>query len=208
MSECGGRAGEPAGAVLLAAGESTRMGQLKALLPWDGRPLLSYAVDQLLASPVERVAVVLGHRSDELRALLPADGRLLAVDNPAYRSGKVSSVVAGVAALPEACHVLVLGVDQPRPAALLSRVVADHLAGGAPITVAAFEGRRGHPVLFAPGLRAELLELDEATAGMRAILRRHADGVRLSETGSALALVNLNRPEDYAAARREFLAAG
>ena len=74
--------------------------------------------------------------------------------------------------------------------------------------MAAFEGRRGHPVLFAPGLRAELLALDEATEGMRAILRRHADGVRLSETGSALALVNLNRPEDYAAARCEFLAAG
>jgi CTP:molybdopterin cytidylyltransferase MocA len=208
MSDRGRRDGEPAGAVLLAAGESTRMGQLKALLPWDGRPLLSYAVDQLLASPVERVAVVLGHRSDELRALLPADGRLLAVDNPDYLSGKVSSIVAGVTALPAACHVLVLGVDQPRPEALLRRVVADHLASGAPITVAAFGGRRGHPVLFVPELRAELLGLDEATEGMRAILRRHAAGVRLSETGSALALVNLNRPEDYAAARREFLAAG
>jgi CTP:molybdopterin cytidylyltransferase MocA len=180
------------------------MGQLKALLPWDGRPLLSYAVDQLLASPVERVAVVLGHRADELRPLLPVDGRLQAVDNPAFGSGKVSSVVAGVAALPEGMHLLVLGVDQPRPAALLRAVVADHLAGGAAITVASFEGRRGHPVLFAPALRPELLGMDEATEGMRAVLRRHAGEVRLSETGSALALVNLNRPEDYAAARREF----
>jgi molybdenum cofactor cytidylyltransferase len=180
------------------------MGRLKALLPWDGRPLLSYAVDQLLASPVERVAVVLGHRADELRALLPADGRLLAVPNPDFRSGKVSSILAGVGALPEGCHLLVLGVDQPRPAALLTRVVEHHLAGGAPVTVAAFEGRRGHPVLFAPALRPELLGLDEASEGLRAVLRRHAAAVRLSETGSALALVNLNRPEDYDAARRAF----
>jgi hypothetical protein len=59
-------------------------------------------------------------------------------------------------------------------------------------------------VLFAPALRPELLALDEATEGLRAVLRRHADAVRLSETGSALALVNLNRPEDYAAAWREY----
>jgi molybdenum cofactor cytidylyltransferase len=188
-------------ALLLAAGESTRMGELKALLPWDGRPLLQYAVDQIIASPVKRAAVVLGHQGETLRALLPRDPRLQVVDNPAYREGKVSSILAGVAALPPEGHVLVLGVDQPRPASLLTRVIEAHLEGGALITVASFEGRRGHPVIFAPSLRPELLALEEATEGLRAVLRRHADSVRLGETGSPLALTNLNTPADVAAAR-------
>jgi molybdenum cofactor cytidylyltransferase len=191
----------PVNALLLAAGESTRMGELKALLPWDGRPLLQYAVDQLIASPIKRVAVVLGHQGETLRALLPRDHRLLAVDNPLYREGKVSSILAGVAALPAEGHVLVLGVDQPRPAALLTRVIEAHLEGGTPITVAAYRERRGHPVIFAPSLRPDLLALEEATEGLRAVLRRHADSVRLCETGSPLALTNLNTPADVAAAR-------
>ena len=97
------------------------------------------------------------------------------VDNPAYREGKVSSILAGVAALPPEGHVLVLGVDQPRPASLLTRVIQAHLEGGAPITVASYGERRGHPVIFAPSLRADLLALEEATEGLRAVLRRYAE---------------------------------
>jgi molybdenum cofactor cytidylyltransferase len=193
---------ELVGAVLLAAGESTRMGQLKALLPWEGRSLLRYQVDQLLASPVERVVVVLGHRAAELRPLLPADARLQPVENPDYGSGKVGSIVAGVAALPAGGHVMILGVDQPRPVGLIEPTIGRHLTSGAPVTVAGYAGRRGHPVLFAPALRAELLAIDEATEGLRALLARHSAGVRVYDTGSPLALVNLNRPEDYEAARR------
>jgi molybdenum cofactor cytidylyltransferase len=195
------RPSAPVNALLLAAGESTRMGELKALLPWDGRPLLQYAVDQLIASPVERVAVVLGHQGPALRALLPRSARLLVVDNPAYREGKVSSILAGVAALPPEGHVLVLGVDQPRPASLLTQVIQAHLDGGARITIASYGARRGHPVIFAPTLRAELLALEEATEGLRAVLRRYAGEVHLCETGSPLALTNLNTPADVAAAR-------
>ena len=177
------------------------MGEPKALLPWDDRPMLRYTVDQLLASPLERVAVVLGHRSDELRAHLPADQRLTVVENPDYRSGKVSSIVAGVAALPDPGHVLVLGVDQPRPAALLTGAVQAHLRHGQSITVAAFGGRRGHPVLFGPALRPDLLAIEEATQGLRAVLLRYADDVSLHETGSPLTLANLNTPAEYEAAR-------
>jgi len=68
--------------------------------------------------------------------------------------------------------------------------------------VAAYLGRRGHPVVFAPSLRPALEALDEATEGLRAVLRRHAGEVRACETGSPLALVNLNTPDDYAAAKR------
>jgi molybdenum cofactor cytidylyltransferase len=188
---------------LLAAGESTRMGDLKALLAWEGgQPLIEYQVEQLLATAVERVVVVLGHRAGELRRLLPIDARLTAVDNPDFHSGKVSSIVAGARACDATAHVLVIGVDQPRPAELVERTVTCHVSGVAPITIAGYGGRRGHPVIFAPALRNELVAIDEATQGLRAVLQRHASNVAVCETDSPLALVNLNSPDDYAAARR------
>jgi CTP:molybdopterin cytidylyltransferase MocA len=85
---------------------------------------------------------------------------------------------------------------------LIASTIGHHLISEAPVTVAGYAGRRGHPVLFAPALRAELLAIDEATEGLRALLTRHSAGVRVYDTGSPLALVNLNRPEDYEAARR------
>jgi molybdopterin-guanine dinucleotide biosynthesis protein A len=62
--------------------------------------------------------------------------------------------------------------------------------------------RRGHPVIFTPVLRDELLRLEEATQGLRAVLARHACAVQVVETGTPLALLNLNTPEDYEAGRR------
>jgi molybdenum cofactor cytidylyltransferase len=189
-------------AVLLAAGESTRMGALKGLLPWQGRPLVVYQVEQLLACAVERLVVVLGHRAAELRPHLAAAPRLVVVENVDYRTGKVSSILSGLAALPPEGHVLILSVDQPRPSWLLRACIESHTRGGAPITVAAYQGRRGHPVLFAPSLRSELAAIEEATQGLRAVLQRHREAVSVCETGSPLALLNLNTPEDYAAARQ------
>jgi molybdenum cofactor cytidylyltransferase len=188
--------------VLLAAGESSRMGELKGLLPWCGQPLIAYQAAQLLAANVERVVVVLGHRAGDLRPHLPHDVRLAVVENEAYATGKVGSILVGMATVPEEHHVLILGVDQPRPAAVVAYTVEAHLATGASITVAGHRGRRGHPVVFAPWLRGELRGIDEPTQGLRAVLQRHAREVRLIETGSPLALVNLNTREDYTAALR------
>lgn len=175
------------------------MGELKALLTWEGVPLVRYQAETLLAAPIERLVVVLGHRSEELAALLPSSPRLQAVHNPDYASGKVSSIVAGVRTAEPDEEILILGVDQPRPPALIARVCAEHASR---ITIAGFRGRRGHPVIFAPALRAELLALDEKTEGLRAVLRAHSDHVRVVETDDPLALVNLNTPDDYAAALR------
>lgn len=189
-------------AVLLAAGESTRMGQLKALLPWEGRPLLRSQVDALLAAPIERLVVVLGYRRADLLPLLPSDSRLVAIENPGYASGKVSSVVAGVRAVSVDGHVLILGVDQPRPTLLIREVCGEHVRENNAITIAAYQGRRGHPVAFAPTLRSELLDLREETEGLRAVLRSHREKIVSVETGDPLAIVNVNTPEDYAAALR------
>lgn len=194
--------GQTVSAVLLAAGESTRMGSLKALLDWHGQPLLAYQAAALLGAPIERLVVVLGHRGDELEMLLPADERVRVVKNLAYRTGKVSSILHGVAAIPEGHDVLVLGVDQPRSSDLLAQTISAHQSGKAAITIAGYGGRRGHPVIFSAALRGELLAISEASQGLRAVLMAHREDTHVFATGSPLALANLNTPEDYAAALR------
>jgi molybdenum cofactor cytidylyltransferase len=226
--------------LLLAAGESTRMGTLKALLVWEGTTLLEYQVAQLRGVCSE-VVVVLGHEAPRLRALLGDDphpspppkgegaslpsssplppsgdadsplplgeagrecARVRVVLNPDYRSGKTSSIRAGVAALsPTASSVLILGVDQPRPRDLLAHLIGRHEAAGALLSVPTHAGRRGHPPIFARALFPELLALAEEREGLREVFRAHADEVLTIPVESPLILVNLNRPEDYAAAR-------
>lgn len=178
------------------------MGELKALLDWEGQPLVRYQTEQLLAAGIARLVVVLGHRRDELAAHLPRDPRLHRVVNPDYATGKVSSIVYGVRATPESHHLLILGVDQPRPSALIRETVRAHLSSGAPITIAGHADRRGHPVVFRPELRSDLLAITEETEGLRSVLRAHPAAAHVVDTGDPLALVNLNTPDDYAAARR------
>lgn len=110
-------------AVVLAAGESRRMGQPKMLLPWGGATVLEAVIRTLLAAPVSKVAVVLGHRADAHRAALGslADApRVIVVDNPRYREGMLTSVQAGVAALLQAergaAHVGASTPEQPAAA--------------------------------------------------------------------------------------------
>ncbi|WP_273381695.1 NTP transferase domain-containing protein, partial [Symbiobacterium thermophilum] len=94
--------GGPVDAVVLAAGESRRMGRPKMLLPWDGGTVLEAVVRSLLAAPVRRVAVVLGHRASEHRAALrqlARESRVLVVENPRYREGMLTSAQCGVAVL-------------------------------------------------------------------------------------------------------------
>src|SRR5262245_23358738 len=105
----------PHAAVLLAAGESPRMGGLKALPDWRGQPLLLYQLDQLSSAGLDPIIVVLGHRAEALLPYVERSGAR-AVENPIYQEGRASSVRAGARALPPDCDgVLVLSVDQPRP---------------------------------------------------------------------------------------------
>lgn len=187
-------------ALLMAAGESTRMGRPKQLLPWHGRPLVAYQVEQLRKAGASDVVVVVGHAAAEVAPVAAAAGGRVVV-NHEYRSGRASSVRAGAAALPDDTRaVITLSVDQPRPAALIRRVLAAHLAGTAPITVPEQGGRRGHPVVFAGSLLPELRAVDEASEGLRAVVRRYADQRQIVPVDDPTIHVEFNTPAEYEAA--------
>ena len=183
-------------AILLAAGESTRMGRPKALLPWRDTTLVEYQVRELTAAGVEHIAVVLGHAAGEVWPRVPDEAHM--VVNEAYREGRASSLRAGAAALPDdADPILILGVDQPRPRDELRTLLAAHQKGGVAVTVPVHEGRRGHPPVLAGDLLPELRAASEETAGLRGVLAAHQEAVREVEASSAIVLLDLNTPEQY-----------
>ena len=103
----------PVVAIVLAAGESRRMGTLKPLLPYGSGSVIQAVVRSLKASPAGPVLVVLGHRSDEIRSHLAGEG-VEFVFNPRYREGMLTSVQAGAAAAPADTEWLVVALaDQP-----------------------------------------------------------------------------------------------
>lgn len=190
------------GAIILAAGESRRMGRPKQLLPWGDSTLINAVVAAVLAAPVAEAVVVLGHTADEVQqAVTGHDPRLRFVRNHQYRNGMLSSVRAGVAALSDRCDAFFLYLgDQPRASPEVAATLARAYTPGA-ILVPTADGRRGHPVLFSLEYREEIAGLDDAV-GLRQLLWRHPDAVRELAVAEPAIHVDLDTPEDYDRYRR------
>lgn len=185
-------------ALLLAAGESRRMGQNKALLPWRGATLLQYQVAQLIQTGVGEVIVVLGHDAGKLWPLLKDTPGVTAVVNPDYRQGRTTSIKAGLRQVSAGrSGVLVLAVDQPRDAAILRRLVQEFEGHPTGILVPAYQGRNGHPAVFAGNLLPEMQAIDEERQGLREVMQRHRSEVRSIPFDTPEVLLDINTPEQY-----------
>ena len=194
-------------AILLAAGESTRMGDLKALLAWRGRPLLVHQVEELLAGGVAEVLVVLGHERERLVRLLPDHPSVRAIVNLRFQTGRSSSILAGLAALdPATVGILIVGVDQPTDRAVIRTLIEQHQIHQAVLSVPTWQGKRGHPPLFSRALLPDLFRISETSEGLKRVVRGHEASINRVPVESPLVALNLNRPEDYEAATRELAA--
>ena len=113
------------GALLLAAGQSQRMGSLKALLSWNGTTLLRHQICSLDNARLDPILLVLGHRSTELQEHIKDVKYVQTVLNPDYKNGRTASIKVGLSAIKE--HeldaVLILNVDQPRTSETLELLV-------------------------------------------------------------------------------------
>ncbi len=191
-------------AILLAAGESTRMGEMKALLPWkSGESLLASQVKALAETAYRPIIVVLGHLAQRLREELARAPQTVIVENPRYHEGRSTSIIAGVQALPRSVGaVLIASVDQPRSLSLLASLRESWLAQRPLLAIPSLNGRAGHPPLFDAALIPELLAVTEGTEGLREIVSRHRKERLLVPVNDPLALANLNTRNDYEAALR------
>ncbi|MER5473941.1 nucleotidyltransferase family protein [Streptomyces sp. NPDC002935] len=184
--------------LLLAAGGGRRLGgRPKALLSHRGRPLVEHAVGVLRAGGCTRVHVVLGARADDVRDQASLPGCVL-VDNPRWEEGMGSSLRAGLASLADsgARAALVSLVDQPgigREA--VARVLAAY-ASPLSLAAAAYDGERGHPVLFGAGHWAGIAATATGDRGARAYLKAHEDTVTLVECGDVARAYDIDTEAD------------
>ena len=185
--------------MLLAAGESRRMGRPKALLPWRGTTLLAHQLDALLAGGADRVVVVLGHRPEDLQPIVQERSGVTGVINPAYAQGKTTSIKAGLSALgsPEPGTILLLNVDQPRSPDTIRQLLRHHVESKGLITIPTYAGKGGHPIAVDSALLPELQCISEETLGIKSVVRAHQDGTFRVEMAIAEVLLDLNTPEEY-----------
>jgi molybdenum cofactor cytidylyltransferase len=192
-------------AILLAAGESSRMGQPKPMLPWRGEKLVEAQVKALLEGGADEVYVVTGKSDAEVAPVLRHMPHVHRVHNPRFAEGKTTSVRAGIAALPgDVSAIILLAVDQPRPAWVVRKALESHLASGAPFTSPRFEGHGGHPLIFDGSLRGELSRIAEEREGIREVFKRHEAKMNAVQFDSPIIRLDLNTPEAYERALAEY----
>lgn len=189
----------PIGAVVLAAGMSTRMGQSKMLLPWtEKNTIIEHVVEQLLNSRIDHVVVVTGYMAREIKALMEPLG-VKVVYNRSYKSGEMlSSVKAGLRAMPDnvAASLLVLG-DQPRiQPRVIYQVLMAYAKGAGELVAPSFEMQRGHPILIGRRYWAELLGLPRH-GSPREVINAHQDRIAYVKVNTDSVLRDVDTPDDY-----------
>lgn len=190
-------------AVILSAGESSRMGEPKALLPIDGETFIERIVSTLQKTKVGKILVILGHHVKEIQPKirhLP----VTVVVNPDYQKGQLSSLIAALRSLEtedvsgEVDGLLVHLVDLPflNPS-LVNTMIDRFYSSKKLIVIPHHKGKRGHPVIFSRKLFPELLwaPLDQ---GAKAVTRAHRDETLEIETEDETVLVDIDTPQDYA----------
>ena len=195
--------GRPA-AILLAAGQSRRMGAFKALLPFGDKTVIECCLDYLHEGGVETIVVVLGHRADEVREKLAGRSVILAL-NPDPESEMGASIAAGVRALPESSEATLIAlVDHPAvPASVVSTLV-ENWQQGSRLIVPTWNGRGGHPVLVDLSFKPELLNLD-ATGGLRALFDAHQTAVARVPVDSPFIARDMDTWDDYLSLHQEVI---
>lgn len=183
-------------AVILAAGESRRMGEPKATLPYQGLTFVEHLLAATQHPRVGLARVVLGAHAEEIRARLKVDPAAIVV-NPDWPKGQLSSLQAAIRSFPPQITegLILCPVDHPLVSRHLIEILIEAFdSSGKSIAVPTFAGRRGHPVIFRSELYAELLAASPEV-GARQIVWAHADDLKEVPTDEEGVVLNLNDPE-------------
>lgn len=190
-------------AILLAAGSGRRFGGGKMLAAFEGAPLIEGALKAALSAPVRGVTVVTGADPEAVTEIvwiiadrLGQGSRLDVVHAQDHLEGMGASLRRGMASLPaDTQGVFVFLGDMPRiPVSVLGELVAA-VEAGAPAAAPVWEGRRGHPVLFGPGLLADLGRVT-GDAGAREILKGLGPDLVLVPAPDGGVLFDIDQPAD------------
>jgi molybdenum cofactor cytidylyltransferase len=189
------------GAVVLAAGASTRMGTNKLLLPVEGEPMVHRTVRRVLDAGCDPVVVVTGHDATRVRDALAPVAHLRFAESPDPTGPTSASLHAGLLALPDTVDAaLVMLADMVHITAPMMRALCDGARGGtAPLAVSRYGDVLAPPLLFRRSLWPELLAWHGEGCG-KAVVRAHRDDAQVHDW-PADALQDVDTPDDYEAVR-------
>jgi len=181
------------GAIVLAAGKSERMGRPKALMPFRGRTFLEGILGAIAESKIQYTVTVLGHNHAFIQANVTLEN---VVVNPVYEKGMITSLQAGIQALPrEVEGALIFLVDHPViQTRTINALIASFMAGR--IVLPTFQGRRGHPVLFARSVLDEVMALPESS-GANTVVRRDPGRIIEVALDDPGILIDVDTPADF-----------
>jgi molybdenum cofactor cytidylyltransferase len=189
-----------AGAIVLAAGRSTRMGEAKQLLRLGENTMLGQTLKNVRGTGIDEIVLVLGSSAEDIRQQLPISAieGVKVVVNQAYEQGMASSLREGLSALdPEINAALVVLADQPFVRSeTLNRIIDHYRRTNAQIVIPVYKGFRGNPVLLDRSVFPEVMALD-GDIGCRAIFGNHLEGIVKVEIEDVGILLDIDNKDDY-----------
>ncbi|MFC1935067.1 molybdenum cofactor cytidylyltransferase [Chloroflexota bacterium] len=184
-------------AILLAAGESKRMGRLKQLLPWQSSTMLEQTIDNLLASSLHETIVVVGYQAKEVTEAI-GNRPVKVVANPNYEQGMSASIIAGLKTAKRQAQAFVIAfADQPLVSSqTIDRLINEFKNHDKGIVIPTYRGQRGHPVIFGIKYKQELLKLTGDIGG-RQLVKAHPEDVFEVTIDSDNILTDIDTLRDY-----------
>ena len=188
-------------AIILAAGQSRRMGQPKMLLPWGGTTVLGVVIETLKAAGMEDLVVVTGGAREQVEAIVRGSAQV--VFNAEYlNSEMLSSIQCGLGAIkPQSQAALICLGDQPQvQVGSVQVILQEYESTGTSLIVPSYQMKRGHPWLVARKWWNEILEM-RSPKSPREFLNRHAEEIKYMNVDTPSILADLDTPEDYLKSR-------
>ncbi len=183
--------------IILAAGDSSRMGYPKALLPFGAETFLSRIARTLCCAGVSDITVVVGRHAEEIRQRMN-NAALRFVLNARPELGQISSMQLAFKNMgPSYGAALIWPVDQPAvPEAVIRGLIDVYLRTSAAIVMPTWGGKSGHPVIFRCDFCQTLLELPPGTSPKQ-LIRRYLDRAALFPTDEPGVISDVDSPDDY-----------
>lgn len=189
--------------IILSAGESKRMGTPKQLLPWGKTIILQQVIDNAAASHLEQILLVLGSHAGEIAGKITISPKIEIVVNHDFKEGMSSSVKCGIKNAPAGADafMLLLG-DQPFISpAIINRLLDEYQTSKHGIVIPVYNGKHGHPVIFAAKYKQELLAI--ADQGAKAVVNNHLQDILEVPLDAPEILTDIDTPQDYQKAKAQ-----
>ena len=185
------------GAIILAAGMSSRMGDFKILLPWiDNRPILLHVVEKYIALKIDPILIITGRDAEQVQETV-ADLPVQCVDNPIFETGEIlSSVKVGLSAMPDdVLATFINPADMPLiPKSIIKQLYDSYQPDK--IFAPRYDGQRGHPILLDRAFWSAMLNLPDDGAP-RDVIKANKQHMTLIDTDDDGVIVDIDTPETY-----------